>query len=84
MIVVGYKVDGGGWGRRYRRVTDPDQNAAIRTLTQRSHIRNADVEAFAQLNVFFHEDGHPYPEYNSRDMKYYTHMRVEGEDGATQ
>ena len=85
MIVVGYKVDGGGWGRRYRRVTDPDQNQAIRILTRRSHISNADVSAFAQLNVFFHEDGHSYPgDAPDTDEAAFTHMREQGADGATQ
>ena len=84
MIVIGYHVQDAGWGRMYRRVTDKEQSLAVRELTRRSHVSNADIQAFAQLNVFFHEDGHPYPEYNSRDMKFYTHMRPEGEDGATQ
>ena len=83
MIVVGYKVWDGGWGRKYRRVTDPDQSTAIRILTRRSHISNADVSAFAQLNVFFHEDGTTYNDMGD-EVGTFTHMRPEGEDGATQ
>jgi hypothetical protein len=83
MIVVGYTVWDGGWGRRYRRVTDPDQSAAIRKLTRRSHVSNADIQAFTQLNVFFHEDGTTYND-SGEEVGTFTHMRPEGEDGATQ
>lgn len=87
MIVIGYEIEDAGWGRKYRRVIDKDQQLAVRTLTGRTHVRWQDVEAFAQLNVFFHENGHPYPEPNdtsSSGMAYYTHMRGERADGATQ
>ena len=83
MIVVGYKIDDAGWGRKYRRVIDKDQQLAIRTLTGRTHVRWQDVEAFAQLNVMFHEHGHPYPETDT-DQHVWTHMRGERADGATQ
>jgi hypothetical protein len=90
MIVVGYKIDDAGWGRKYRRVTDKEQQLAIRTLTGRTHIPWKDIEAFAQLNVFFHENGHPMPDEavtldgSPHPDKYYTHMRGEHADGATQ
>jgi hypothetical protein len=87
MIVVGYKIEDAGWGHKYRRVTDPEQRSAIRSLTKRTHVKWSDVKQFEILNVFFHEHGHPYPEPNDTSptgMAYYTHMRGEHADGATQ
>ena len=83
MIVIGYHVQDAGWGRKYRRVTDRDQALAVRELTRRSHVSNADIQAFAQLNVMFHEDGTTYND-AGEEVGTFTHMRPEGEDGATQ
>jgi hypothetical protein len=91
MIVIGYKIEDAGWGHKYRRVIDKDQQRALRTLTGRTHVRWQDVEAFAQLNVFFREtcalEGEHSAtclhEANENDTTY-THMRGEHADGATQ
>lgn len=83
MIVIGYHLSEMAYGRKYRRVTDPEQAQAIRVMSRRSHVTNEDIAAFAQLNVFFHEDGHPYPE-GDGDTAAWTHMRPVGDDGATQ
>ena len=83
MIVIGYHVQDAGWGRKYRRVTDRDQALAVRALTRRSHVSNADIQQFAQLTVFFHEDGTTYND-SGDEVGTFTHMRPEGEDGATQ
>ena len=86
MIVIGYSVDGllgNKFGRRYRRVTDPGYSLAIRVLTKRSHINNEDIQAFASLNVFFHEDGTGYGD-PGEESGTFTHLRPEGDDGATQ
>lgn len=91
MIVIGYKIEDAGWGHKYRRVIDKDQQRALRNLTGRTHVRWQDVEAFAQLNVFFREtcalEGEHSAtclhEANENDTTY-THMRGEHADGATQ
>ena len=83
MIVIGYHVQDAGWGRKYRRVTDRDQALAVRELPRRSHVSNAAIQAVAQLNVMFHEDGTTYND-AGEEVGTFTHMRPEGEDGATQ
>ena len=88
MIVVGYEIEDAGWGHKYRRVTDPEQRNAIRSLTKRTHIKWSDVKQFEILNVFFIEKEHGLrskPNGTSpAEMAYYTHMRGEHADGATQ
>jgi hypothetical protein len=86
MIVIGYEIEDAGWGHKYRRVSDKDQQLAVRALTGRTHVRWQDVEAFAQLNVYFHENAHAYgaSQDSPPEMAYYTHMRGEHADGATQ